>query len=415
MKVLHFSALDGRTGAGVAAARIHAGLLARGVESRFCVAHPAAGLEAAFTPAVSLAGRAARAVGSRLDIARLRGQPGADDYVLSTGFEGYDVAKIVRAQVPDIVQLHWIGGNAFRLDSLRGVRQPMVWRLSDMWPFCGIQHLELDASRYTSPPAAGADLSEAVRRRKQAIYRAVPNLTLVSPSRWLAAEVQKSALLGNRPVRVIPTSCDTETFRPRDKGACRQALGLPPEDDIVLVGATSMGTRWKGLDLFVEAVAKISAGRSRPLHVLAFGRDALKAQALQGAVKLTNVGPVADRELMAILYSAADVFVAPSRMENLANTVLESLACGTPVAAFSIGGMPDMIDPRLNGWLAQPYDTDELGQGLAWLLDAPGRSERSAAARAKVLSGFSQQAEIGGYLDLYQNLLAEAPGGRASA
>jgi glycosyltransferase involved in cell wall biosynthesis len=415
LKVLHFSALDGRTGAGVAAARIHAGLLARGVQSRFCVAHPGAGLDEAFTPAVSLASRAVRAVDSRLDIARLRGQPGSDDYVLSTGLSGFDMARIVRAEEPDIVQLHWIAGNAFRLYSLRGIRQPIVWRLSDMWPFCGIQHLEPDAERYTTAPSASADLSEAVRRRKRAIYGALPNLTLVCPSRWLAGEVQRSALLGERPVKLIPTSCVTETFHPRDQGACRLALGLPIEDDFVLVGATSMGTRWKGLDLFVEAVAKIAPGRPRPLHVVAFGRDALKAEALAGVVKLTNVGPVADRELMAILYSAADVFVAPSRMENLANTVLESLACGTPVAAFAIGGMPDMIDHRLNGWLADAYDTDQLSEGIAWLLDAPGKAERSAAARAKVLSRFSLEAEIGGYIELYESLLVHRRGGRASA
>ena len=234
MKVLHFSALDGQTGAGIAAARIHNGLLARGIDSRFCAAHPSAGLQNAFTPPLGMAGRIARKAHRMLDDRMMRAAMRGYDYVLSSGASGFDIGRIVAREKPDIVQLHWIGGNSFRLASLAGLRTPVVWRLSDQWPFCGLQHLEPDAGRYRkAPPKTPSiirpwtDISEHVRYRKLKTYRRLANLTLACPSRWLAAEARRSALFQGRPIELIPTSCDTEAFAPRERDACRQALGLP--------------------------------------------------------------------------------------------------------------------------------------------------------------------------------------------
>jgi glycosyltransferase involved in cell wall biosynthesis len=410
LKVLHFSALDAQTGAGVAAARIHLGLRARGVESRFCVAYPTTAMAGAFSPTVSLGGRIARALWSRLDNRRLAGPSQKDDYVLSTGLVGADMGKIIEVEAPDIVQLHWIAGQSFRLASLRNVRVPVVWRLSDMWPFCGLEHLQPDAGRYVAPLDADAqpwsNLSEYVRRSKQATYRKIQRLTLVSPSRWLAAETKTSVLLGDRPIELIPTSCETDQFSPKDKASCRRALELETQGPIILIGASSMGTRWKGQDLFVEAMAQVGRNGGVPVHVVTFGRDPFGAELLDGLVKVTHVGPVRDRRLMAMLYSAADVFVAPSRMENLSNAVLESLSCGTPVVAFDIGGMPDMIDHKVNGFLASPFDTGELAEGIGWAIHQVDPVAVRRAAREKVLSGFSLTQEIDSYLSLYHRLLA---------
>jgi glycosyltransferase involved in cell wall biosynthesis len=408
LKILHFSALDGQTGAGIAAARIHEGLLARGVDSRFCVAYPVAGLKNAFTPNISLVGRGMRRVLRARDERMLRPISAGYDYVLSTGLCGFDIAEIVQKENPDIVQLHWIGGNSFRLSSLAGMRKPVVWRLSDQWPFCGVQHLEPDADTYTAPPARNGtrDISEQVRRKKAQIYKSIDQLVLVCPSRWLAGEAKRSALLGSRPIELIPTSCDTGIFFPRDRRMCRSVLGLPANAGILLVGATTMATRWKGGDLFADAVAKSCRGSTpadRP-HIVSFGSEPLQAPELEGLVEITHFGPVRDRRLMAILYGAADVFCAPSRMENLANTVLESLACGTPVTAFAIGGMPDMIDHEVNGYLASPFDTADYGKGIGWGLAQRGRQQIREACVRKITGTFSLDQEIEGYLGIYRQL-----------
>lgn len=411
MKVLHFSALDGQTGAGIAAARIHQGLLSRGVDSRVCVAHPVAGVPQSFTPEIGLPARVRRRLEHRWDRWLLRHASAGYDYVLSTGRCGFDIGEIVAREDPDIIQLHWIGGNSFRLSSLAGIARPVVWRLSDQWPFCGIQHLEPDSAAYVTPPAKsrfaldpGKDISEQVRRRKAYIYRRLDELVLVCPSRWLAAETKRSALLGDRRVELIPTSCDTQMFSPRDRAACRSVLGLPGGKFILLVGATTLETHWKGADLFIDAVGRFCSASRQPIHVVSFGASQLDAGQLAGAVEFTHLGPVKDRRLMSILYNAADAFCAPSRMENLANTVLESLACGTPAIAFRIGGMPDVIDHEVNGYIAAPFDTGDYAAGIAWALINGDSQDVRDACRAKITTRFSLDQEVEGYLRLYERL-----------
>lgn len=412
MKVLHFSAMDGHTGAGVAAARIHEGLLARGINSRFCVVHRTSSLRNSFTPSISLLGRVARKARHAVDGWMLRPYAARYDYVLSTGSCGFDISRIARQEQPDLVQLHWIGGNSFRLSSLESIRAPVVWRLSDQWPFCGLQHLEPERMAYANPPRSAGwlegrpALPERVRLRKLRTYNLIQRLVLVCPSRWLEAETRNSALLGNRRIELIPTSCDTDLFSPKDRNACRAAIGISEHGFIVLVGATSMRTKWKGMDLFVDAMSKFFGNApDAPLEILTFGHDPFDAPVLNGRVRITHLGPVKDRRLMAILYNAADLFAAPSRMENLANTVLESLSCGTPVVAFDIGGMPDMIEHRRNGFLAAPYDTSVFAAGIRWGFDQRGRDDIRLACRQTILSGFSREQEIEKYIGLYEKLL----------
>lgn len=335
------------------------------------------------------------------------------DYVLSTGACGFDIRKIVGRELPDVVQLHWIGGNAFRLASLANIPVPVVWRLSDQWAFCGVQHLEPDPLSYSKPPLRSArmslrrsDLSERIRHQKWLTYKTVDELVLVCPSRWLTSETKRSALLGNRQVELIPTSCDTGLFSLKDRQSCRAALGLSPDKHIVLVGATSMGTRWKGLDLFVEAMAQLSEAPpdGRALEIVTFGKDPFDAAQLERRLDILHLGAIKDRRFMSILYSAADVFAAPSRMETLSNAVLESLACGTPVVAFDIGGMPDMIDHKVNGFLAAPFSIADLAEGIRWGLDQRNREDVRAACRQKVLDSFSLDQEIVRYIALYERL-----------
>jgi glycosyltransferase involved in cell wall biosynthesis len=230
---------------------------------------------------------------------------------------------------------------------------------------------------------------------------------VVCPSRWLAAETRRSALLGSRQIELIPTSCDTAVFSPKDRNVCRAALGLSPDNYLILVGAGSLELRSKGLDLFLEAMVKLSekppAGHA--LEIVTFGKDAFNAAPLGPSVKVSQLGHVTDRRLLSIIYNAADVFAAPSRMENLANTVLESLACGTPVVAFDIGGMPDVIDHKVNGYLAPPFDTAVFAEGIHWALSQQGREEVRTACREKVFKGFSREQEIERYVALYESLL----------
>jgi glycosyltransferase involved in cell wall biosynthesis len=171
-----------------------------------------------------------------------------------------------------------------------------------------------------------------------------------------------------------------------------------------------MSTRWKGLDLFVNAIVQVGRDpvikSAVDIHVISFGKDPFQTSELNNLVSIEHVGQVKDRRLMSALYNAANVFVAPSRMENLSNAVLESLSCGTPVVAFDVGGMPEMIEHKSNGFLAEPFDTAKLAEGIRWAINRQGDEEVRASARNKILREFSLEKEIDQYIDLYSSLLA---------
>jgi glycosyltransferase involved in cell wall biosynthesis len=407
--------LDSQTGAGFAAARIHESLLARGIQSRFCVAYPRAGLAEAFTPARGLAARLAHSFQTRLENWSIRRLPPMEFPVASTGFVGHDMASIIEAERPDVVHLHWIGGNAFRLASLAGVKAPVIWRLADTWAFCAVEHLQPDPNRYVSPPLApggldwGSQVTWRAWRNKASTYRRVHELVLACPTRWMADAARQSALLGGRRTEVIPTSCDHHLFRPRDQRACRELFGLPPNAPLVLVGASSNSARWKGSDLFAEAVERVADERfdGERAQIVAFGSEQLGLSP-RWADRVSHLGVIRDRRLMAALYSAVDVFVAPSRMENLANTALEALATGTPVVAFRVGGMAEAITHLSNGFIASPFDTGELAAGIAWAIERRRSDEVARAAREQVLRIHSPEAETDAYVRLYDSVAGTA-------
>jgi glycosyltransferase involved in cell wall biosynthesis len=320
----------------------------------------------------------------------------------------------VDAFAPDLVHLHWITGGTLNVRTLRKLGCPIVWTLHDMWAFTGGCHYDDDCGRYRSGcgrcPVLGSqresDLSAFGWRRKNKAYRDLP-LTIVTPSKWLGELARNSPLLGNFPVNVIPNAIDIEMYRPTDKLTARKMLRLPPDRKIILFGAlrATSETR-KGYHLLQPAL--------RMLGNTATGRDALTvilgasqpAEPPDFGMESVFLGTLSDDVSLGLAYSAADVFVAPSTQENLSNAVMESLACGTPVVAFNIGGMPDMIEHRANGYLADAFDTSDLANGLEWVIaDDERHAELSARARRKVGDTFAAPKVAREHLALYEEVL----------
>lgn len=311
---------------------------------------------------------------------------------------------------PRLVHLHWLAASLLRIEDLARIKAPVVWTLHDTWAFTGGCHYTGDCggfrSRCGNCPQLGSerenDLSREIWQRKKKAYEAL-NLTVVAPSHWLADVARQSSLFAGCRIEVIPNGLDTDVYRPLDKAAAKAYLGIDASHPVLLFGAQWLTDRRKGGDLLASALAQIEF----PCTLLTFGEGQLVFDENPN-LTVRALGTLSDDVGLALMYSAADVFLCPSREDNLPNTVAEAMACGTPCAAFDVNGLPDMITHRSNGWLAKAFDPSDLAEGIRWLLLHPQPEELRRAAREKALADYSLAVMSGRYSNLYSELLGES-------
>lgn len=255
------------------------------------------------------------------------------------------------------------------------------------------------------------DLSYRLLEAKRAAY-ADARPTFVAPSRWIASVAQSSHAAKGCAVRVIPNALERTVFTPRDGAACRTALGLP--QDVGVIAFAAMGGAAeprKGFDLLQAAVVALkTAPGPRPLHLLVIGG----AGQDDAPIPTTGTGRLDNEDAVARALSAADVLVAPSRQDNLPNTVAEALACGVPAVAFDVGGLPDLIEHERNGYLARPFDTSDLARGIAWVLQDPERHAALRAAARESTTRLAPERVATQHIELYQEVLDRHRAGAAS-
>ena len=233
------------------------------------------------------------------------------------------------------------------------------------------------------------------------------NIVIATPSKWLAECAGNSDLFHNYRIAVLPNGVDHERFHPMDHSVARSILGLPEDKRLILFGSGSATSdKRKGFHLLVESLKKLESETNlADYELVVFGASSGDDSF---SMKTHYLGRLQDEISMAIVYAAADVFVAPSLEDNLPNTVLESLSCGTPVVAFDIGGMPDMVSHKKNGYLASGFDTKELSKGLLWVMEDNQRWKHlSQEARRTVVQSFTLQRSASRYVDLYQDILGK--------
>jgi glycosyltransferase involved in cell wall biosynthesis len=333
---------------------------------------------------------------------------------LSPAVASANLRPALRRLAPDIINLHWVTHGFIRPQDLPSWRRPIVWTMHDMWSFTGGCHYSVDCTKYTGscgacPQLSSSqehDLSRQLWRNKSSYWESL-NLTIVSPSRWLAACARRSSLFHDKRIEVIPYGLDTEVYRPMAKQEIRSHLGLPLESKIILFGAiASTSDSRKGYHQLLPALQRLAQDQSLgKLQLVVVGADH-PSDGSTPPIPAHYTGFVRDEHKLAEYYAAADLFVAPSLEDNLPNTVMEALACGTPCVAFRIGGMPDMIEHQANGYLATPYEVEELAKGMAWVLaDDERYGSLADRARAKVMQEFTYHQAASKYLSLYTEIL----------
>jgi glycosyltransferase involved in cell wall biosynthesis len=314
----------------------------------------------------------------------------------------------LKATGADIINLHWVNEEMLSIADIGQLQQPVVWTLHDMWAFCGAEHYTDDHRwregywRHNRPVYEGGfDLNRWTWHRKRKHWR--KPIQIVTPSQWLADCVRKSALMGDWPVTVIPYPIDANLWQPVDKGLARQLLHLPQHAPLLLFGASG-GTAdpRKGFDLLRAALDRLR-GENPGLELVVFGQGEPK-QAPDLGFPVHYMGRLQDPLSLRVLYSAADAMVVPSRQDNLPNTGLEAHACGTPVIAFKVGGLQDIVDHLKTGYLAAPFDIEDLARGVQWVLAEGDRSTALAeAARQRALNLWAPEVVSDLYCQLYSS------------
>lgn len=283
----------------------------------------------------------------------------------------------------DIVILHYINGflNYKAIKQLLKSGKHVIWFMHDMWPLTGGCHHALECKGYMKsckncPQLSWMKcLSTWQFNRKKGIFLDA-NWYAVSPSRWLAERLRKSTLFGNKKILVCPNVLNTDIYTPLDKKVAREKLGLDMDKKYILFGAAAMSSAYKGMSYVYKVLERLDSS----YEFIVLGNLLNDEYPTQLQMRTHELGFVCEDEQKHIVYSAADAFLITSVAENYPNMVIESMASGTPVVAFSTGGIVEQIKHKRNGYLAPIGDVEELLVGIDWILSNNRKGELSDAA-----------------------------------
>ncbi len=412
MKILLLNTNDISGGAAMAAYRILKGLQQNGIEAQMLVQSKKGDDYSVIGPQTKwqkIFGKLRPA----LDSIPVRFYKQRKKIIFSPAFLADNINKTIQDVNPDIVHLHWIAGGFIKIESLAKIKKPIVWTLLDMWAFTGGCHYDEECGKYSNNcgycPILGShkknDLSSKIWRRKEKSWKNL-DLTIVTPSSWLGECAKKGSLFANARIEVIPIGIDLNRFKPIDKNMARDILCLPKDKKLILFGALSaLSDKRKGFYLLKEALKKLSSKENKDIELVIFGSSKPQNEEDLG-FETHYLGHLNDEISLAVVYSAADVMIVPSIQEAFGQTASESLACGTPVAAFGDTGLLDIVDHQKNGYLAKSFDTADLAYGIKWVLeDDIRRKKLSRNAREKVIKEFDTIKVAKRYMDLYKDVI----------
>jgi len=316
----------------------------------------------------------------------------------------------------DLLHLHWTNSGFLSIDNLKeliDLQKPVIWTLHDMWAFTGgchyagtCDHFKRQCGNcYFLRDPDEDDISNKGWLKKKKLFDKAGNIVFVTCSNWLADIARQSSLLSGFRIETIPNPIDTTIFYPKNKTEARAKWNINPDARIILFGAANIMDRRKGIRYLVHALNtyKNAYQGDNAVEIVIFGKNK-SFDTSELPFPVHNLSVIDSQNDMSEIYSLADVFVLPSVEDNLPNTVMEAMACSTPVVAFNTGGIPDMIDHQMNGYLAEYKSADDLANGIQWVLNNRG-IDLAGNSRKKVMENFSNEIVASQYVDLYQSLL----------
>lgn len=413
MKVLILNTSERTGGAAVAANRLMNALCKQGIEAHMLVRDKQSDDERVVS--VNQSGwqrrlNFLRFVWERLVIFLCNKLNRKDLFRVSIANTGAHLATHPLVKEADVIHLHWINQGFLSLQGLRqliATGKPIVWTLHDMWPATAICHHARDCEQFQTTcrncfylDSHHSDLSTLVFSRKKSSY-ANATMAFVCCSKWLWGRAKKSHLLQQKQVEAIPNPIDTGLYFPQDKYQARAELGLPMDKSLLLFGALNVTDERKGIDYLIQALHQLPTDS---VELVVFGQVKTQLKEML-PVRIHAMGYLSHDQQIALLYNAVDLFVTSSLEENLPNTIMEAMACGTPCVGFCTGGIPEMIDHEVNGYVAHYQDAEDLAKGIQWVINHPNPEALRQACVEKVRQRYAEAVVAQQYISLYEQLL----------
>jgi glycosyltransferase involved in cell wall biosynthesis len=403
MKILHINGTN-HGGAAIAVERIHESLINKGIESHIYLPFKKDLKNIVSTKTIfgEIFNTLKPSIVRRIN--KILGNPLNESFSISI-FPS-DILNVIKEINPEIVNLHWIGNEIISLKNISQISCPIVWTLHDMWPFLGTEHYS-NNSRYIEgytkqnrdPNEKGFDLNKWNWNRKLKYFK--KNFTLVSPSDWLLEKAKESHLLKEKEIEKINVPIDINEWKPIDKDYAKKIVDLDPSKKIILFGAIDGHRNFrKGFDLLMKSISRLND--KSDIQFLTFGKK-LDNEFNFKNIQLKNYSHISDNLTLRLLYSAADVCLIPSRYESFGQVALESISCGTPCVSFKNTGTNEIIDHKVNGYLAKYEDIDDFKDGINFILNNNSINfYENCISKAK---NFSYEKISDKYINLYKRIL----------
>lgn len=418
LNVVHLNTYDGNGGAGRASLRLNRALLNQNIDSKVIV-HYKFGknrqigdfntnlIQKAYTTATIILER----IWAKRYLKALKTP-------FSFAWFGRSVIHHPDVKRADIIHLHWVNHgflNPSHIAEIAKLGKPVVWTFHDSNAFTGGCHVRYTCDHFQREcgncpllkNSAPIDYSHRIWKQKQKAYDQL-DFTIIAPSTWMQASVLQSSLMKGKPISQFPNTLETDIFKPADRATAKELAGFSKDKFIFLSGfMPSRKDMHKGTSYLLESLELLKTrlgAKAVDVELVVFGNRNTDDMP-DFPFKTSFLGTINDDEKLALCYAAADAFLIPSLEDNLPYTVMESLSCGTPVIAFTTGGIPDMVKHLYNGYLAAYRSAESFTEGMEWVINYPDKQKLQKQARQTVMDDFSEEIISKKHIDLYNRLL----------
>ncbi len=421
MNIVHISVSDSIDGSSKAAYRLHCGMRQRGLQSSMLVKYK----QTDDNDVVQIKNKRnqLRKVLDKLvsyvnfGIPRILYPQKNKEVQFYTGLFGtdnvFDSSYLFNA---DVIHIHCPIHTSFfsitEFEKVIRLGKPIVWTFHDMWPFTGGCVYTLGCNNYQGKcgkclvlnSKRKLDISTYLQSLKKR-YSNYTNINLVAVSRWLSSCASNSSVFQKKKVNVISNIIPDGTFGFIPKEQARNVLGLPMNDQIILIGASNLKYGIKGMDYFYSTLDSLKKIYGDRLLLTSFGNN--PNITLDGKIRVKHYGSIDNDRQLNLLYSAANIFVGPSIQEAFGQVFAESIICGTPAISFSNSGVEDIIEHKRNGYLAKNRDSNDLAKGITWVFENLNKPELLKKNSELIKEKFSSSVIVSRYKTIYEEIIEQ--------